>query len=59
MRFIGNKENLIDKIYQIMQLKNIQGSSFFDFFAGTASVGKYFKKLNYTYDGPYMSKLLN
>lgn len=47
MRYIGNKENLIDKIYQVMQSKNIQGNSFFDFFAGTTSVGKYFKKLNY------------
>ena len=47
MRFIGNKENLLDKIYQVMQSKNIQGSSFFDFFAGTTSVSRYFKKLNY------------
>lgn len=47
MRFIGNKENIIDKIYQEMKLRNIQGNSFFDFFAGTTSVSKYFKKLNY------------
>ncbi|OGD90779.1 DNA methyltransferase [Candidatus Curtissbacteria bacterium RIFCSPHIGHO2_02_FULL_40_17] len=47
MRFIGNKENLVNKIHQVMQSKNIQGNSFFDFFAGTASVGKYFKKLGY------------
>lgn len=47
MRFIGNKENLVDKIYQVMQSKNIEGDSFFDFFAGTTSVGKYFKKLDY------------
>jgi adenine-specific DNA-methyltransferase len=47
MRYIGNKENLIDKIYQVMISKNIQGDSFFDFFAGTTSVSKYFKKLNY------------
>lgn len=33
MRFIGNKENLVDKIYQIMQSKEIKGNSFFDFFA--------------------------
>ena len=32
MRYIGNKENLLDKIYQVMQSKNIQGNSFFDFF---------------------------
>jgi len=47
MRYIGNKENLLDKIYQVMQSKNIQGNSFFDFFAGTTSVGRFFKKLNY------------
>lgn len=47
MRFIGNKENLVERIYQIMQLKNISGNSFFDFFAGTTNVGRFFKKLNY------------
>ncbi|MBX7156441.1 MAG: DNA adenine methylase [Bacteriodetes bacterium] len=47
MRYIGNKENLLDKIYQVMQSKKIQGNSFFDFFAGTTSVGRFFKKLNY------------
>ncbi|MDI9535161.1 MAG: DNA adenine methylase [Bacteroidota bacterium] len=47
MRYIGNKENLLDKIYQAMQSKNIKGNSFFDFFSGTANVGKFFKKLNY------------
>lgn len=47
MRFIGNKENLVDKIYQIMQSKDIKGDSFFDFFAGTSSVSVFFKKRNY------------
>jgi adenine-specific DNA-methyltransferase len=47
MRFIGNKENLVEKIYQIMQSKNIKGNSFFDFFAGTTNVGRFFKKLGY------------
>lgn len=47
MRYIGNKENLLDKIHQVIQSKNIKGNSFFDFFSGTANVGKYFKKLNY------------
>lgn len=47
MRFIGNKENLVEKISQIMQQNNIKGGSFFDFFAGTGNVGKYFKKLDY------------
>jgi len=47
MRFIGNKENLVEKIYQIMLAKNIQGNSFFDFFAGTSNVGRFFKKKGY------------
>ncbi|QQS31521.1 MAG: DNA adenine methylase [Sphingobacteriales bacterium] len=47
MRYIGNKENLLDTIHQVMQSKNIKGNSFFDFFSGTANVGKFFKKLNY------------
>lgn len=47
MRFIGNKENLVENIYQIMQLKRITGNSFFDFFSGTTNVGRFFKKLDY------------
>lgn len=47
MRFMGNKENLLDKIHQVMQSKNIKGDSFFDFFAGTTSVSRFFKKLDY------------
>ncbi len=47
MRFIGNKENLVEKIYQILQSKNILGNSFFDFFAGTSNVGQFFKKKSY------------
>jgi adenine-specific DNA-methyltransferase len=47
MRYIGNKENLLDKIYQVMKLKKIHGDSFFDFFAGTTSVSRFFKKLDY------------
>jgi len=47
MRFIGNKEKLVDTIYQVMKSKNINGLSFFDVFSGTSSVGKYFKRLNY------------
>lgn len=47
MRYIGNKENLCDKIFHIMQSKNINGNSFFDFFAGTTSVGQYFKQKKY------------
>ena len=47
MRYIGNKENLLPKIYEIFQQKNIQGKSFFDVFSGTANVGKYFKNIDY------------
>lgn len=47
MRFIGNKERVLDTIFEIMNSKNIRGNSFFDVFAGTSNVGKYFKKLNY------------
>ncbi len=47
MRFIGNKENLLDKIYQVMQNNEIEGKSFFDVFSGTTNVARYFKKLDY------------
>jgi adenine-specific DNA-methyltransferase len=47
MRFIGNKENIINKIYLILQSKNIVGEKFFDFFSGTTNVAKFYKKHNY------------
>lgn len=47
MRYIGNKKNVVQTIYQIMQQRGISGQSFFDVFAGTASVAKFFKRLNY------------
>ncbi|MCL7766819.1 DNA adenine methylase [Pasteurella multocida] len=47
MRYIGNKENLIDRIYQEMLLRNVVGKSFFDVFSGTTNVAKFFKKLDY------------
>ena len=47
MRFIGNKENLIDKIYQIIVDKQIKGNSIFDFFSGTARVGVFFKNKDF------------
>ena len=43
MRFIGNKENLVEKIHSVLKEEKIKGDSFFDFFAGTTSVGRYFK----------------
>ena len=32
MRFIGNKENLVEKIHKVLKDEKINGSSFFDFF---------------------------
>ncbi len=48
MRYIGNKENIIDKIYQILSANGVVGESFFDFFSGTTNVARYYKKLGYT-----------
>jgi adenine-specific DNA-methyltransferase len=47
LRFIGNKERLLDWIYSIVQKYNISGDVFFDFFAGTSNVGKFFKQKDY------------
>ncbi len=47
MRFIGNKENLVEKIYYALAEKDIKGDSFFDFFSGTSNVGQFFKKKGY------------
>jgi adenine-specific DNA-methyltransferase len=47
MRFIGNKEKLIDAIYYEMSSRGVCGKSFFDVFSGTANVGKFFKKKGY------------
>lgn len=47
MRFIGNKENLLDFIFGTMQAQGIKGATFCDFFAGTGNVGRYFKDKRY------------
>ena len=47
MRFIGCKENLLDFIESFIKQRDIKGNVFCDLFAGTASVGKHFKKLGY------------
>lgn len=44
MRFIGNKEKLLDRIYQAVSSTNITGGIFCDFFSGTSNVGRYFKE---------------
>jgi adenine-specific DNA-methyltransferase len=47
MRFIGNKENLLDTINYTLEQRNIKGSLFFDFFSGTTNVARFFKKKGY------------
>jgi len=47
MRFIGNKANIVSIIYKTLCDKEVKGNSFFDFFSGTVSVGKFYKKLGY------------
>ena len=47
MRYIGNKENILDKIYLILEANNVRGDSFFDFFAGTTNVSRFFKSKGY------------
>ncbi|MDR2251953.1 MAG: DNA adenine methylase [Endomicrobium sp.] len=47
MRFIGNKENLLDTINYTLEQRNIKGNSFFDFFSGTTNMARFFKKKNY------------
>jgi adenine-specific DNA-methyltransferase len=44
MRFIGNKEKLVDWIYDELKFTNLKGGLFFDFFSGTTNVAKHFKK---------------
>ena len=48
MRYIGNKENLLERIASKFNKFGIHGNSFFDFFAGTTNVGRLFKERNYT-----------
>lgn len=47
MRFIGNKEKLVDWIYSVIKSKKIKGKRFFDFFSGTTTVARYFKEKEY------------
>lgn len=61
MRYIGNKENIVQRIYEILDTKGIKGESFFDFCSGTASVAKFFKQKDYrvvSSDLMYMSYCL-
>ena len=47
MRYIGNKENILDRIYAILEENDIRGNSFFDLFAGTTNVSRLFKLKGY------------
>lgn len=61
MRYIGNKENVVSRIDEILTRKHIVGESLFDLFTGTTSVGKYYKRLGYrveTSDFMYFSYCL-
>ncbi len=44
MRFIGNKEKLVERIYQAIPSNKIKGATFCDFFSGTSNVGRFFKE---------------
>lgn len=43
MRYLGNKTRLLNFIDEVIEKYNIKGKTFADLFAGTASVGDYFK----------------
>ena len=45
MRFIGNKEKLVDWIYDELKFTDLSGGLFFDFFR-TTNVAKHFKKMD-------------
>ena len=58
MRYIGNKENIVEKIDSLLQNNGVCGERFFDFFSGTTSVAKYYKQKGYevsSADQMYMS----
>lgn len=47
MRYIGNKESLVDTIFSKINTLGIRGDKFYDFFAGTTNVGRFFKDKGY------------
>ena len=47
MKFIGNKFRLLNFIESVTRDNNINHGVFMDVFAGTANVGKHFKKLGF------------
>lgn len=48
MRFIGNKEKLLDVIYKTTTDLGIKSGRFCDFFSGTSNVGRYFKEQGFS-----------
>jgi len=61
MRYLGNKQRLTSFIENVIEKHNIQGEVFADIFAGTCSVGDYFKE-KYTIianDYMYFSKIIS
>ncbi len=48
MRFIGNKEKLLDIIYNTVIDTGVTGGIFCDFFSGTSNVGRFFKEKGYS-----------
>lgn len=61
MRYLGNKQRLTSFIENVIEKYNIQGEVFADIFAGTCSVGDYFKE-KYTIianDYMYFSKVIS
>lgn len=48
MQYIGNKQSLVSTIHELMKKHNIEGDTFCDVFAGTHSVGNYFKEQGFT-----------
>ncbi len=61
MRYIGNKENIIEEIQSILQSHQVTGETFFDFFSGTTNVARFYKDLGYrvsSCDVLYMSYCL-
>ena len=47
MRYIGNKQNLVETIGSILDARGIVGNSFCDLFSGTTSVARFFKRRGY------------
>ncbi len=48
MQYIGNKQSLVSTIHELMNKHNVQGNTICDVFAGTHSVGNYFKEQGFT-----------